>query len=82
VTLRERAVELLAEISALIQQLLGEVQEAEGAGPEPEENVDPRASSDPVHVGDCRIGGDHEEIEINDHTYCRKCNELLVTEGT
>ncbi len=79
-TVREKALELLHEVSGLLEQLLGEVRGDQGPSADPEENVEPEATSDPVPPGDCPTGGDHEEIDIGGHVYCQKCNAPLALE--
>lgn len=79
-TLRERALELLAEVSGLLEQLLGEVDEAEGDTTDADPIVDLGPPSEELIVGDCQLGGDHDPVDIQGHTYCRKCNKLLATE--
>jgi len=80
VTVRERALELLHEVSGLLEQLLGEVDEAEGDTTEPEAKVEPEPASERVPAFDCTQGGDHEEFTVGDSIYCRKCNKLLARE--
>jgi len=80
VTVRERALELLHEVSGLLEQLLGEVDEADGDTKEPETNVDPEPASEPVSAFDCPQGGDHKPFTHLGSSYCRKCNKLLALE--
>jgi len=75
-TVRERALELLHEVSGLLEQLLGEVEE---------ESIDPstsvESSAEPIlESWICSQGGAHVPINISGHAYCEKCNKLLDTE--
>lgn len=79
-TVRERALELLHQVSGLLEQLVGEVEEAEGDAAEPSRVVDPAPTSEAVPAPECSQGGDHVEVRIHGSTYCELCNTLLDME--
>ena len=79
-TVRERALELLHEVSGLLEQLLGEVDEAESDTAEPEPNVDPETTSAPDPLTACPQGGDHQPIDVQGTIYCQRCNAFLPLE--
>jgi len=80
-TVRDRALELLHEVSGLLEQLLGEAEEAEGDTTERGPNVDAEATSSPDPDVACPQGGMHEPIDVGGNIHCGKCNKPLALGG-
>lgn len=79
-TVRERALELLHEVSGLLEQLLGEVDEAESDSADPAPKIDPEPASEADPLTSCPQGGDHVPMEYEGSIYCERCNALIPLE--